>query len=124
LTNLDLNPRQAAAKEIEVLNQKWQRVSSDYRSVIREATKRGSLITQAEVEEAHAVFKASAEAIRKEMYSIARKGVSKACRIEIVSEDYHVWMGQEVRYWAMAIVAAGAVLMTGEVLFWRRKRRR
>lgn len=124
LTDLDLNPMQMAAKKIEVLNQQWQTLSSDYRSVVREATKKGTVLTQADVDAAYEAWSAGTDAVRREMYAIARENAGKTYCVEIVSEDYHVWMGQEIWYWGAEIAIAAAVAGLGGFLIWRGRRKR
>lgn len=123
LTDCDLNPQQEAAKKIEVLNQQWQAASADYRSVIRDATKKGGTATQEDVNEAYKVWRSNTESLKEQMYAIARKHVGKTYTIEIVSEDYHIWMGQEV--WRWAVEAAALAMLAGMCgyLVWRRKQK-
>jgi len=122
LTNCDLSPRQAAAKEIEVLNQQWQLVSAEYRAQVRKAAKHE--ISQEELDAAYREWQGETEAIRNEMYEIARENASKTYTVEIVSEDYHVWMGHEVWQWiagAFAVLLAGCA---GGCLIYRTKKGR
>ena len=122
LTDCDWNPLQKAAKEIEVLNQQWQVASSDYRSVVREATKESGTATQEDVNAAYEVWKTDTENLRQQMYEIARENVQKTYTLEIVSEDYRVFMGQELWLWALeAAIAAG---LFAACVIWFRKRRK
>jgi len=120
LTDCDLNPRQAAAKEIEVLNQEWQRVSADYRAQVRKAAK--GEITQEELDVSYESWRGGTEAIRDEMYEIARENAEKTYKVEIVSKDYHVWMGQEVWHWAAAAAAFLLAVAACVVLIYKRKK--
>ena len=38
---------------------------------------------------------------RSQMYETARSSVERACTVEIVSENCHMWMGQELWKWAV-----------------------
>lgn len=123
LTNLDASPRQGAAKRIEVLNQRWQQVSADYRSVVRLAVKGEN--TQEDVDAAYQQWKLETRAIREEMYEICRTAAHKTHKVEIVSDGYHVFLGYELWIWAVAAVlclgAAGTGVWT--LKHYRRKRK-
>lgn len=120
LTNLDLNPGQTAAKQIEVLNQSWHTKSSNYRAVVRKAMKQEA--TQEDVDTAYAEWATTTEAIRAQMYEIAEDSIEKEILVEVVSEDYHVFMGQEIWYWLVEFSAAAAAV--GGLAVWLRKRRK
>ena len=120
LTNLDWNPGQEAAKQMETLNQSWHTNSSDYRAVVRQAMK--GKATQADVDAAYGMWSGTTAALIGQMYDIAGKSVEHARVVEIVSEDYHVWMGQEIWQWIVAAVAVIASM--GGFILWRKRRRR
>lgn len=120
LTNLDWNPGQEAAKQMETLNQSWHTNSSDYRAVVRQAMK--GKATQADVDAAYGTWSGTTAALIGQMYDIAGKSVEHARVVEIVSEDYHVWMGQEIWQWIVAAVAVIASM--GGFILWRKRRRR
>lgn len=111
LTDLDLNPGQQAAKQIEVLNQKWQMVSADYRSLVRSAVKGITEVSQQEIDAAYEQKSLEMKALRDEMYGIARKAVKKTHTVEIVSEGYQVWM--ERRIWAVGALLIAVLLGSG-----------
>lgn len=120
LTDLDVNPRQAAAKRIEVLNQNWQQVSSDYRSVVRLAVKGEA--TQEDVDAAYREWAVHTQALHNEMYEIARDAAKKTYTVEIVSEGYHVFLGHEVWIWAVAAALLAAALGGAWLLIDRKRR--
>lgn len=120
LSNCDLNPGQLAAKEMEVLNQQWQTVSSDYRSVIRQATKGNSNLTQEDVDAAYEAWQTETEGLRTRMYEIVRKSAASSRTVELVSEGYHVWKGQEVWMWIVELIFAvcvAAAAVAGYVIY-------
>ena len=119
LTNLDLNPGQTAAKQIEVLNQSWHTKSSDYRAVVRKAMKHEA--TQEDVDEAYNQWVATTEAIRAQMFDIAENYTERTVIVEVVSEDYHVFMGREV--WQWLVGAAAFVAAAGTLVLWRKRRK-
>ena len=57
-----------------------------------------------------------------QMYDIAGKSTEHARIVEIVSEDYHVWMGHEIWQWIAGSMAA--VALAGGYLLWRKRRKR
>lgn len=120
LTDCDLNPRQETAKEIEMLNQEWQRVSADYRAQVRKAA--AHEISQEELDAAYEGWKGKTEALLGEMYEIARNGAETTYTVEIVSEDYHVWMDHELWQWAVA-AAIFLIAVGGGIFLVRRKRK-
>lgn len=122
LTNLDWNPGQVAAKEIEVLNQKWHTISSDYRAVVRSAV-RGE-VGQEAVDAAYEEWKMTSDALQGQMYEIARKCAEKEHRVEVVSEDYHILLGHELWQWMVMVPAAAAVTLGGIRYILTRRRRK
>lgn len=120
LTNLDLNPGQEAAKQMETLNQAWHTTSSEYRAVVRQAMK--GQADQTAVDEAYEAWNGKALALIGQMYDIAEKSTEHARIVEVVSEDYHVWMGHEIWQWIAGSIAA--VAAAGGYLLWRKRRKR
>lgn len=121
LASYDWNLGQVAAKDIETLNQKWHKVSAKYRAVLRKSTREKKGATQEDVNAAYAEWEEESRELREEMYDIARSSVDKAYVVEIISEDAHVWMGQELKEW----VAEGitALLFLGVLVFvWRHRK--
>ncbi|MCI9306417.1 MAG: hypothetical protein HFI28_08055 [Lachnospiraceae bacterium] len=101
LASYDWNPGQMAAKDIEVLNQKWHRSSAEYRSVLHRAAREESTASQEDVDAAYKEWYKTTKEQRSQMYETARSSVERACTVEIVSENCHMWMGQELWKWAV-----------------------
>ncbi|NBK90671.1 hypothetical protein D5278_01485 [bacterium 1XD21-13] len=120
LASCDWNPGQVAAKDIEVLNQAWHQASAKYRAVLREATREEETATQEDVNIAYEKWAKKTEELCTQMYTMARSNVKDARIVEIISEDAHVWMGQELWQWALE---AGAVLLVLLVLMLVRRHR-
>ena len=120
LANYDWNPGQMAAKDVEVLNQEWHRTSAKYRAVLREGVREEKTATQEEVNIAYEKWQNNTEELRAQMYDTARTSVDRAYLVEVISEDAHVWRGQELWQWA----AEGAVILLLAVGFVLIKRRR
>ena len=108
---------------MEVLNQEWHRTSAKYRAVLREATREEETATQEEVSAAYGKWQKNTEELRAQMYDTARTSVDKAYLVEVISEDAHVWMGQELWQW---VVEGAAVLLlaVGLALVKRHKKQR
>lgn len=123
LASYDWNPGQMAAKDVEVLNQEWHRTSAKYRAVLREATREEETATQEEVSTAYGKWQKNTEELRAQMYDTARTSVDKAYLVEVISEDAHVWMGQELWQW-VAEGAAVLLLAVGLALVKRHKKQR
>lgn len=116
LANCDWNPGQMAAKDVEALNQEWHRTSAKYRGVMREATKEEKTATQEEVNTAYEKWEKDTKGLRAQMYDTARTSVDRVYLVEVISEDAHVWMGQELWQWASEgtvalLLAAGLLLV-------------
>ena len=111
LTDCDWNPLQVAAKEMEVLNQEWHRLSSEYRSVVRDATREDSALTQADVDEAYETWAVGTEAVRGEMYAIVRESAAKTYKVEIVREDYTGTNRSETMKKIVAILGVAGLLV-------------
>ena len=56
------------------------------------------------------------------MYEKAQSSVEKAYLVEIISEDAHVWRGQEL--WQWALEGAAALLLLSALVLVRRRRRK
>lgn len=114
LASYDWNPGQMAAKDIEVLNQKWHRSSAEYRSVLHRAAREERTASQEDVDAAYKEWYKTTKEQRSQMYETARSSVERACIVEIVSENCHMWMGQELWKWAVEGAALlAAVLAVG-----------
>ena len=122
LTNLDWNPGQEAAKEMEQLNQSWHINSSAYRAVVRQAMK--GQADQSDVDAAYDEWAGTTAALIGQMYDIVSKSTKHTRLIEVVSEDYHVFLGQEVWQWIVGAMVIAAGIGGLAVRRKRRKRRR
>ena len=121
IASCDWNLGQVAAKDIEVLNQKWHKISAKYRSVLRKSTREEKSATQEDVNAAYEQWKEKSKELREQMYGTARDSVDKAYVVEIISENAYVWMGQELKEW----VAEGIMAVLLFVIFifvWRHKK--
>lgn len=120
LANLDWNPGQEAAKEMEQLNQSWHINSSAYRAVVRQAMK--GQADQSDVDAAYDEWAGTTAALIGQMYDIVGKNTKHARLIEVVSEDYHVFLGQEIWHWIVEamVIAAGI----GGLAVWIKRRKR
>lgn len=121
LAGCDWNPGQMAAKDVEVLNQEWHRTSAKYRAVLREAVREEKTATQEEVSSAYKKWEKDTKELRDQMYDTARTSVERAYLVEIISEDAHVWMGQEL--WQWGTEGAAALFLMGGLLLVRRHRK-
>lgn len=121
LASCDWNPGQMAAKDVEVLNQEWHRTSAKYRAVLRETTREEKTATQEEVNAAYEKWEKNTKELRAQMYDTARTSVDRTYLVEIISEDAHVWMGQEL--WQWGTEGAAALLLMGGLLLVRRHRK-
>ncbi|MCI9679885.1 MAG: hypothetical protein HFI26_00720 [Lachnospiraceae bacterium] len=122
LASYDWNPGQMAAKDIEVLNQEWHKISANYRAVLREATREEKTATQEEIDAAYGKWEENSKELRTQMYEKAQSSVEKAYLVEIISEDAHVWRGQEL--WQWALEGAAALLLLSALVLVRRRRRK
>ena len=77
--------------------------------------------TQEDVDEAYNQWVATTEAIRAQMFDIAENYTERTVIVEVVSEDYHVFMGREV--WQWLVGAAAFVAAAGTLVLWRKRRK-
>lgn len=121
LASCDWNPGQVAAKDIEALNQEWHRISAKYRAVLRKSTKEEREATQEEVNTAYEKWEKKSRELREQMYDIARDSAIRTYKVEIISENAHVWMGQELEEWLIEITVVLAILAVC-VVAWRHRK--
>ena len=107
LAACDWNWGQAAAKEIEGLNQKWQECSSEYRSVLGKATLGERSASQEDVDTAYVIWKEETESLQKQMYEVARTSAARTYQIEIVNKNGRIWM--KLVRWKWVVGAAAAI---------------
>lgn len=122
LASCDWNPGQVAAKEVEVLNQEWHRISAEYRAVLGDAMDEEKSISQEDVDAAYLKWKEETKELQNQMYAKARSSVNSIRLVEIVSEDAHVWMGQELWQWAAEGIAVLGLLAALTILIKYKKR--
>ena len=77
--------------------------------------------TQEDVDEAYTQWADTTEAIRAQMFDIAENYIGRTVIVEVVSEDYHVFLGREVWQWLVGAVAFMAA--AGTLVLWRKRRK-
>ncbi len=126
LAGLRWNFGQVAARDIEVLNQKWQECSAKYRSVLGNATLGEREAIQEDVNAAYVIWKKKTEELKEQMTEIARTSASRVYRMEAVSQEGGlIYMRLEHWKWPLLAVALGSLtLLAGILLGIRSKRKR
>ena len=116
---------QVAAKDIEVLNQKWQECSAKYRSVLGNATLGERTATQEDVDAAYEIWKEETGQLQGQMEEIAASSAARTYRMEIVSQKSgQIWMRLERWKWALGAVVLGSLLILAGITLRIRKRRK
>ena len=77
---------------------------------------------QSDVDAAYDEWAGTTAALIGQMYDIVGKNTKHARLIEVVSEDYHVFLGQEIWHWIVEamVIAAGI----GGLAVWIKRRKR